>query len=185
MKRISLMLLAIVICTSMVTAIPANATEGRMPLVVCGYVFDADGVRCMGPEVTITDLTTGESFSVMTLPDSNYYLIKPAPAIPDDVKVGDLIGIKATCGDGSAVVEKRLDEGVTLIRLNLTVGSDVSEVDETPEAREEVTSTTTVEATLPLESGDIPADGEERKVPGFSFALGIVGFMVVLRMWRR
>jgi len=186
MKRKSLMLLAIVIFASMVTATPANATGDRMPLVVCGYVFDADGAPCMGPEVTITDRSTGKSFSVMTLPDSNYYLIKPAPAIPDDVKVGDLIEIKATCDGGSAVVERRLDEGVTLIKLNLTIGPDISEVGEITgtEAREEVTSTVEVEATLPPESSDTQVEGEE-KTPGFSFALGILAFMVVLKMWKK
>ena len=85
----------------------ATATAVSLPFEISGYVFNADGSACNGPTISITNLNTGETFSTMTLPTSNYYRAKPAPSL-DDFSEGDVLQFKVTAGTESGDIDYRI-----------------------------------------------------------------------------
>ena len=100
---------AICICIVAVALVSASASasEVSLPFEISGYVFNADGSACNGPTISITNLNTGETFSTMTLPTSNYYRAKPAPSV-DDFSVGDVLQFEVSAGTESGDIDYRI-----------------------------------------------------------------------------
>ncbi len=62
-----------VIISMMCIACAASAIAQPVPFVISGYIFNPDGSPCSGPDVLITDLTTGANRTALVHPTSNYY----------------------------------------------------------------------------------------------------------------
>lgn len=100
---------AICICIVAVALVSASASASAvsLPFEISGYVFNADGSACNGPTISITNLNTGETFSTMTLPSSNYYRAKPAPSL-DDFSEGDVLQFTVSAGTESGVTDHHI-----------------------------------------------------------------------------
>ena len=120
MSRLALMM---VIC--MTVSVSAVGTA-QMPFAISGYVFYENGSACLNPEVTITNLNTGETFSTVTLPTSNYYRVKPMLSL-DEVSEGDVLRFKVSAGTESVVIDHRItasDIERYGLHMNITFGKD-------------------------------------------------------------
>jgi len=70
--------------------------------VISGYIFNSDGSPCNGPDVLITDLTTGANRTALVHPTSNYYrLVLDSSSI----STGDILHFNISCSSQSQTSE--------------------------------------------------------------------------------
>ena len=119
--------------------VSASASEvAQLPFVISGYVFYENGSPAYNPDVTITNLNTGKTFSTKTCTSSNYYLAEPVPLL-EDINESDVLQFKVAAGEKSAVLEYRITASDMVyhgLHLDITLS-------EGEEAEEETTSTGT------------------------------------------
>ena len=72
------------------------STPFLIPFLVSGFVSDSDGIQVNNPNVTITNLNTGESFTVETDTGYNYYQVLTSL---ENVSSGDVL--RFTCNETS------------------------------------------------------------------------------------
>ena len=68
-REISIFVLVSMMCI----ACAASAATHTTPFLISGYIFNPDGSPCNGPDVRITDLTSGANWNAAVHPASNYY----------------------------------------------------------------------------------------------------------------
>ena len=193
MSRLALMM---VIC--MTVSVSAVGTA-QMPFAISGYVFYENGSACLNPEVTITNLNTGETFSTVTLPTSNYYRVKPMLSL-DEVSEGDVLRFKVSVGTESVVIDHRItasDIERYGLHMNITFGKDeiVDIAIQTPtppvpplpfQASPSPSSPpTTAQAPAPTAEQTSPTPAftqreEKRVIPGFGASSAIAGLLAYL-----
>ena len=90
------------------------------PFFVYGWVNDSDGMPVVNPNVTITNLNTGEVFTAETNAGSNYYQVVTSSW---NVSTGDVLHFDASNGGAieldHTVTGEEMDNGVLL--LNITI----------------------------------------------------------------
>ena len=74
MRKSIIVVLGILVKVS-ATAALAAATEPSTPFHAYGWVKYSNGTAVLGPNVNITNLNTGESYTVDTKASSNYYQV--------------------------------------------------------------------------------------------------------------
>jgi len=197
-NKVMVFAIAVYIVIGAVTT-SVSATTVSLPFEISGYVFNADGSACNGPTVSITNLNTGETFSTMTLPSSNYYRAKPAPSL-DDVSEGDMLQFEVSAGTESGVIDHRIsasDPDRGTLQFNITFSEDglkgesVAEEEQTPDQTPLLPSlpggpgpiaTPTSEeggrTPSPTPATPLPEEkeGEAKGIPGFETAYAIIGF---------
>ncbi|MCK4476201.1 MAG: hypothetical protein KAU16_05690 [Methanophagales archaeon] len=183
----------------MVAVALVSASAVSLPFEISGYVFNADGSACNGPTISITNLNTGETFSTMTLPSSNYYRAKPAPSL-DDVSEGDELQFKVSAGTESGVIDHRIsasDLNRGALYFNITFGEregeikgEVSIAEEEPALVPPLPQGPISTPTPTPEEGQTPAPtsmptmapSEEEKgkgIPGFEAAYAMTGLLAM------
>ncbi|CAD6491528.1 MAG: hypothetical protein ANIMEMIM_00158 [Candidatus Argoarchaeum ethanivorans] len=198
-KKNRIMISAFAICIVSAALVSATASAVSLPFEISGYVFNADGSACNGPTIAITNLNTGETFSTMTLPSSNYYCTKPAPSL-DDVSEGNVLQFNVTAGLESGAIEHHisaLDLNRAALQFNITIseggakGGSVVEGEQTPPMPPLPggPNTTPVTTPTPEEEGQAPtatpttapSEEEEGKgIPGFEAVYAIIGFIATI-----
>ena len=200
---------AICICIVAVALVSASASasEVSLPFEISGYVFNADGSACNGPTISITNLNTGETFSTMTLPSSNYYRAKPAPSV-DDFSEGDVLQFTVSAGTESGVTDHHItasDLNRGALQFDITFsereGEITGEVSIAEEEQEQTPDQTPLLPPLPggpqaptptptPEEGEglTPAptmapseekEGEGKGIPGFEAAYAMIGVIAI------
>jgi hypothetical protein len=180
-----------------------------LPFEISGYVFNADGSACNGPTISITNLNTGETFSTMTLPTSNYYRAKPAPSV-DDFSVGDVLQFEVSAGTESGDIDYHItasDLNRGALQFNITFsereGEITGEVSIAEEGQEQTPDQTPLLPPLPggpqaptptatPEEGEgltpvatatmAPSEEEKGKgkgIPGFEAAYAMIGVIAL------
>jgi hypothetical protein len=187
-------IIAFAICIMAVTLVPAPATAVSMPFEISGYVFNADGSACNGPTISITNLNTGETFSTMTLPSSNYYRAKPAPSL-DDFSAGDVLQFSATAGHESGRIDLHIsasDLNRGALYFNITFGESGLEgtVEQTPDQTPlrpplpggpgPIATPTPITTPTPEEGGLTPVP-TPKGIPGFeaAYAIAMIGLLAI------
>ena len=158
----------------------------QIPFEITGYVHFPDGSACLDPTVTITNLDTGAVLSVMTVPSSNYYQVKPA-LLQNEISEGDVLEFKASGGTESTIIEHRIsvsDLNSGALSIDITLGTasttTVSGPGDPPLPQAPTispgtaTPTSTSTSTLP----------DETQTPGFEIVPALAA-MIACLMWAR
>ena len=121
-KSIILVLTVLVMFTA--TAMVATATEPPTPFHVYGWVKYSNGTAVLGPNVNITNLNTGENYTVETNASYNYYQVITSSC---NVSEGDVLNFSASDNGNSTnctvtVTSQNMTEG-GLFEQNLTIPS--------------------------------------------------------------
>ena len=202
-KKDKIVVFAIAAAVCIVAA--ASATAVSLPFEISGYVFNADGSACNGPTITITNLNTGETFSTMTLPSSNYYRAKPAPSL-DAINEGNMLRFEVTAGTESGVIDHRIsasDLNRGALQFDITFSEregeikgkiSIAEEEQTPDQTPPMPplpggpTATPITTPTPEEEGQAPTATsttpllEEKKgkgIPGFEAAYAIIGLIAI------
>lgn len=190
---------AFAICI-VVATVTGMATAVSLPFEISGYVFNADGSACNGPTISITNLNTGETFSTMTLPSSNYYRAKPAPSL-DDISEGDVLQFEVTAGTESGDIEHHIsasDLNRGALQFDITFGERKGEIKGEVSIAEEEQTPAQTPLLPPLPGGPIstptpvttptptPEEGEgltpvptPKGIPGFEAAYALIGLLAI------
>jgi len=80
----------------------AQTVAQASPLMIDGYVSDSDDNPCNGPDVQITNLDTGESWSATTSETSNRYQLVLSG---NDASTGNMLRIEVAGCNQSKTVE--------------------------------------------------------------------------------
>ena len=122
-KGKSIILVLLVIFT--VTAMVATATEPPTPFHAYGWVKYSNGTAVLGPNVNITNLNTGENYTVETNASYSYYQVITSSC---NVSASDVLNFSADDGVNSSdphevtVEQGNMTEG-GLFEQNLTIPS--------------------------------------------------------------
>ncbi|MBC2747878.1 MAG: PQQ-binding-like beta-propeller repeat protein [ANME-2 cluster archaeon] len=91
-----------VLVSMMCIACAASAIAQTAPFVISGYIFNSDGSPCNGPDIIITDLTTGVNQTALVHSTSNYYrLVLDSSSI----STGDILHFHISCSSQSQTIE--------------------------------------------------------------------------------
>ena len=184
----------IIISMVLITLAIAPAAA-QIPFEIAGYVHFSDGSACLDPTVTITNLDTGAVLSIMTLPSSNYYQIKPA-LLQNEISEGDVLEFKASSGMESIVMEHRISASdlnsgalylnITLGTASTTTGSGVGDppLPHAPSiSTPDTTATMTPASTSTGASSSAPS--QKKQIPGFEIVPAFAIMITYLVLGRR
>jgi len=119
-KSIILVLAVLVMFTA--TAMVATAQQPPTPFHAYGWVKYSNGTAMLGPNVNITNLNTGESYTVETNASYSYYRVITSSC---NVSAGDMLNFSASDDGNSAnrtvtITPKNMTDG-GLFEQNLTI----------------------------------------------------------------
>ena len=119
-KSIILVLAVLVMFTA--TAMVATAQQPPTPFKIYGWVKYSNGTAMLGPNVNITNLNTGENYTVETNASYNYYQVITSSC---NVSAGDMLNFSASDDGNSAnrtvtITPKNMTDG-GLFEQNLTI----------------------------------------------------------------
>jgi hypothetical protein len=184
-----------VVASVILVCLAIAPAAAQIPFEITGYVHFPDGSACLDPTVTITNQNTGAVLSVLTLPSSNYYQVKPAP-LQNEISEGDVLEFKASGGTDSAVIEHRIlasDLNSGALSIDITLGTTktatVSGPGDPPLPQAPTISTPDATATMTPASTSTEASSsspsQKKQIPGFEIVPALAIMITYLVLGRR